>query len=95
MPITKHNFIVKDVKDLARVHPAVPSSIAKSGRPGPVLVDITKDVTANTTEYIQQVPDRDPSGYCSDHRQKICSTAAELIKEAKRPYDLCGRRCDR
>ena len=49
-PITKHNYIVKDIKELATV---IRKSfrIAKSGRPGPVLIDITKDVTSNKTEY--------------------------------------------
>ena len=50
MPITKHNFIVKDVKNLAdTIRKAF--VIAKSGRPAPVLIDIPKDVTANKTEY--------------------------------------------
>lgn len=50
MPITKHNFIVKDVKDLATVIRRA-FYIAKEGRPGPVLVDIPKDITAQVTEY--------------------------------------------
>ena len=50
MPITKHNYIVKDVRQLAdTIRKAF--QIAKSGRPGPVLIDIPKDVTANVTEY--------------------------------------------
>lgn len=50
MPITKHNFIVKDVNELAQtIRKAF--YIAKEGRPGPVLIDITKDVTANFAEY--------------------------------------------
>ena len=53
MPITKHNFIVKDVNDLAdTIRRAF--RIAKKGRPGPVLVDIPKDVTANKAEYKAQ-----------------------------------------
>src|SRR5512133_1104558 len=49
-PITKHNYIVKDVTQLAKtIHEAF--AIARSGRPGPVLIDITKDVTAAETEY--------------------------------------------
>ena len=51
MPITKHNFIVKDARDLAKVMRRA-FRIAKRGRPGPVLVDITKDATANHAEYI-------------------------------------------
>ena len=50
MPITKHSFIVKDVTKLAKTLRRA-FAIAKSGRPGPVLVDITKDVTAAKTEY--------------------------------------------
>ena len=55
MPITKHSFIVKDVTKLARTIRRA-FVIAKSGRPGPVLVDITKDVTANKTEFTPYVP---------------------------------------
>ncbi len=68
MPITKHNFIVKDARDLAKVMRRA-FRIAKSGRPGPVLVDITKDATANQAEYIRAGSGCDPSGYCSDHRR--------------------------
>ncbi len=50
MPITKHNFIVKDIKDLADTMRKA-FNIAEGGRPGPVLVDITKDVTAAVYEY--------------------------------------------
>ena len=55
MPITKHNYIVKDVNKLADTI-RMAFYIAKSGRPGPVLVDITKDVTANKAEYTQRSP---------------------------------------
>lgn len=55
MPITKHNFIVKDVKDLQAVMREA-FHIAKKGRPGPVLVDITKDVTAATCNYEYEKP---------------------------------------
>ena len=53
MPITKHNFIVKDVNNLAdTIRKAF--VIAKEGRPGPVLIDIPKDVTANKAEFISR-----------------------------------------
>ncbi len=53
MPITKHNYIVKDVNDLAdTIRKAF--VIAQAGRPGPVLIDIPKDVTANKTEYVPE-----------------------------------------
>ena len=88
MPITKYSFIVKDVRDLAKVIRRA-FSIAKSGRPGPVLVDITKDATANTTEYIQQVPDVILPDTAAITDEDL-STAAELIKEAKRPMIFVG-----
>ena len=61
MPITKHSFIVKDVKDLASTLRRA-FRIAKEGRPGPVLVDITKDATANECDYIKETPK--PRGRC-------------------------------
>ena len=56
MPITKHGYIVKDVTKLADTLRKA-FNIARSGRPGPVLVDITKDVTANTCEYVPVKPE--------------------------------------
>ena len=56
IPVTKHNFIVKDVKELAGVIRRA-FKIARSGRPGPVLIDVTKDVTANETEYTEETPE--------------------------------------
>ena len=88
MPITKHNFIVKDARDLAKVMRRA-FRIAKSGRPGPVLVDITKDATANQAEYIEQVPDVIlPDTACiidADLEQ-----AATLIREAEKPMIFVG-----
>ena len=55
MPITKYSFLVKDVKDLAGALRRA-FKIAQTGRPGPVLIDIAKDVTANKTEYKPEVP---------------------------------------
>ncbi len=88
MPITKHNFIVKDVTKLAdTIRRAF--KIAKKGRPGPVLVDVTKDVTANKTEYeaifIEQMPR-------SAHpiSETELSQALALIKKAKKPYVFVG-----
>lgn len=87
LPITKHNFIVKDVNNLATtIRKAF--TIAKKGRPGPVLIDIPKDVTANKAEYVKEEPvPVEPS-------QDICETqldkAVEMIKEAKKPYIFVG-----
>lgn len=87
MPITKHNYIVKDVAVLAdTIRKAF--AIAMEGRPGPVLVDITKDVTANTCEYVKEAPLALPSSckYTSEDIQKVVS----LIKESKRPFIYVG-----
>lgn len=87
-PITKYSFIVKDVTKLAdTIRRAF--SIARKGRPGPVLVDITKDVTANKTEYERkepQLPKPDSSTYTEDDLQK----AADMIAKAKKPYIFVG-----
>ncbi len=88
MPITKYSFIVKDVRDLAKVMRRA-FNIAKSGRPGPVLVDITKDATANSTEYIEQVPDVILPDTAAITDEDL-NTAAELIKEAKKPMIFVG-----
>lgn len=87
MPITKHSYIVKDVKKLAdTIRKAF--NIAKEGRPGPVLVDITKDVTANTCEYEKQIP-HSTASYCKYTDQDI-QNAIELIKESKKPFIYVG-----
>ena len=87
LPITKHNFIVKDVNNLAAtIRKAF--TIAKKGRPGPVLIDIPKDVTANKAEYVKEEP------VAVEPSQNICETqldtAVEMIKEAKKPYIFVG-----
>ncbi|BFK65434.1 biosynthetic-type acetolactate synthase large subunit [Dorea formicigenerans] len=87
LPITKHNFIVKDVNNLAAtIRKAF--AIAKKGRPGPVLIDIPKDVTANKAEYVKEKP------IAVEPSQNICETqldtAVEMIKEAKKPYIFVG-----
>lgn len=88
MPITKHNFIVKDVTKLAdTIRRAF--LIAKSGRPGPVLVDITKDVTGSETEYTAQPPWEAPAaGGMID--EEALNMAAELINASKKPMLFVG-----
>ena len=88
MPITKHNFIVKDVKDLAKTMRRA-FAIAADGRPGPVLVDVTKDVTANETEYTPVVPEK-IQPVTSMIRQEDIETAVKLISKSKRPYLFVG-----
>ncbi len=87
MPITKHSFIVKNVEELAdTIRKAF--DIARSGRPGPVLVDITKDVTAATCEYTPVEPKAvvKPVKYTEADMEKVVA----LIKVAKKPYIYLG-----
>ncbi|MDD6039396.1 MAG: thiamine pyrophosphate-binding protein, partial [bacterium] len=87
-PITKHNFIVKDVTRLAdTIRRAF--SIATSGRPGPVLVDVTKDVTANKTEYCK-VSSPTPKKRIPPVSEEELETAVKLMQKAKRPYIFVG-----
>lgn len=87
-PITKYSFIVKDVTKLAdTIRRAF--SIARKGRPGPVLVDITKDVTANKTEYIKKEP-KMPQPDCSAFNEDDLRKAIQMIEKAKKPYIFVG-----
>ena len=88
MPITKHSFIVKDVHQLAdTIRRAF--SIAKSGRPGPVLVDITKDVTAAKADYTPKKPVAIKKVTDTIKAEDI-ETAVSMIKASKRPFVLVG-----
>lgn len=87
MPITKHGFIVKNVEILAdTIRKAF--YIAQSGRPGPVLVDITKDVTAALCEYTPKEPKKPAK--VSRYTPQELEQAAELIQKAKRPFIYLG-----
>lgn len=87
MPITKHGYIVKDVNQLADTLRKA-FEIAGSGRPGPVLVDITKDVTANTAEFAPKTPE--PLEKRSNYTEEDLKKAAELINNAKKPFIFVG-----
>ena len=88
MPITKHNYIVKEIEDLAdTIRDAF--RIAKSGRPGPVLVDITKDVTANKYEFENKEPakiERVSDTINDDDIDTVC----QMIEASKKPFVLVG-----
>ena len=88
MPVTKHSFIVKDVNDLAdTIRRAF--DIARSGRPGPVLVDIPKDVTAKKAEYTARqviMPDKFSVGITDEDLAK----AAEIINKSEKPFIFTG-----
>lgn len=88
MPITKYNFIVKDVKRLATVIRRA-FTIAQSGRPGPVLVDITKDVTAALCEYERQVPEAIVP-QSDTIREEDMDRAVEMIRKARKPFIFAG-----
>lgn len=88
MPITKHNFIVKDINDLAHTIKKA-FHIAKKGRPGPVLIDIAKDVTANEIEYIKKdIEFKEVS--LEPIKDQDIENAIKLIKEAKKPVIFLG-----
>jgi len=105
MPITKHNWIVKDVKDLAEVVREA-FLVAASGRPGPVLIDIPKDVTAALCEWTPR-SQHDPAaaqspvalaraarlsarGSRQTYTEEDIRAAVELISQAKRPFIYAG-----
>lgn len=87
MPITKHGYIVKDVTKLASTL-RMAFKIAKSGRPGPVLVDITKDVTANQCEYTPEKPE--PAEVNNAYTDEDIQVALDLIQNAEKPYIYLG-----
>ncbi|MCF7941385.1 MAG: biosynthetic-type acetolactate synthase large subunit [Spirochaetia bacterium] len=88
IPITKHNYIVKDVADLADVIREA-FYIAQEGRPGPVLVDIPKDVTAYEAEYTYKAP-KPISRHPERIRIQDIETAVELITNASNPFIYAG-----
>ena len=88
MPVTKYNFIVKDVTKLADVIRRA-FKIAQSGRPGPVVVDITKNVTAEKTEYTAKKPEPvEPDA--SAVNEADVEKAVTMIAHAKRPFVFVG-----
>ena len=88
MPVTKHNFIVKDVTKLAATIRRA-FKIAKSGRPGPVLIDITKDVTAAKTDYEYEEPEEIPRK-ADQIKDSDIDTAVEMIEKSQKPYIFVG-----
>ena len=91
LPITKHNYLVSNVDEIAStIHEAM--YVARSGRPGPVLVDITKDAQQSSTELEWDPSDVKLPGYAPDLRasQAEYQRAADLINRAKRPVIFAG-----
>lgn len=87
MPITKHNYIVKDVTRLAEVIREA-FVIANTGRPGPVLIDIPKDIQTDQTEYKAAKPEQKQTAYTNG--KSSFSKALELIEKAKKPFIYAG-----
>ncbi len=88
MPITKHNFIVRSVEEMAdTVRSAF--RIAQEGRPGPVLIDLTKNATADVTEFKPQEPDKIEPFDSEIHAEDI-DAAVRLIEKYHKPYILAG-----
>ncbi len=88
MPITKHNYIVKNVNDLAdTIRKAF--EIARCGRPGPVLIDIPKDVTANVCEYEKAQIHIEKTVNKPINEAEI-ETAIEMLKKSKKPFIFVG-----
>ncbi len=87
MPITKHGYIVKNINDLA---PTIRKAfaIAQSGRPGPVLVDITKDVTAATCEFTPMEPKKEQ--VIPSFTQEEIDKVVDYIAQSKKPYIYLG-----
>ena len=87
LPITKHNFIVHNVEDLAdTIREAI--KIAKSGRPGPVLVDIPKDIQLAKCEFSYKAPVTKDENECAP--DEAVKEAARMIAESSRPYIYFG-----
>jgi acetolactate synthase-1/2/3 large subunit len=87
-PITKHNYIVRDVNDLADVIREA-FYIANEGRPGPVLVDIPKDVSINKAPYEYKVPRpiiRETKSFTQEDLEKV----VKMIEESEKPYIFAG-----
>ncbi len=87
-PVTKHNYIVKDVSELADVVREA-FYIAKEGRPGPVLIDIPKDVSIKTAEYTKQEP-REIKRHTADISEADLAQAVDMIQAARKPYIYAG-----
>lgn len=92
LPITKHNYLVTDIEELAHVIKEA-FYIARSGRPGPVLIDIAKDVQVASTEFVYpEEPIKLPNErYRPSMQADEIERALELIRESKRPLILAGQ----
>ncbi len=91
IPVTKHNYLVTDIQELAYTIKEA-FYIARTGRPGPVLIDIPKDVQGEKTEFIYPEEDIHIPGYDVPNKadERDIDAALELIRQAKKPVILAG-----
>jgi acetolactate synthase-1/2/3 large subunit len=91
LPVTKHNYLVTDIKDLAYTIKEA-FYIARTGRPGPVLIDLPKDVQNDKTEFVYPEEEIDLPGYHPPEKatEEQVAHAMELINSAKKPVILAG-----
>lgn len=89
MPITKHGFIVKDVTKIADTLRRA-FRIARSGRPGPVVVDITKNATSDTCEFVPEKPVPYDSRKFDQYTKEDLKTVADMINASERPFLYVG-----
>ena len=88
MPVTKHNFLIKSAEDIAPTFRRA-FKIAASGRPGPVLIDITKDATAGEAEYKKEIPER-IDNYKLESDSADFDEVIGMIEKSERPFILAG-----
>ncbi len=88
MPITKHNFLIKSADDIA---PTIRRAfkIAASGRPGPVLIDITKDATGGSADYKKEIPER-VDNYKIESDSAAFDKVIDMIEKSERPFIIAG-----
>ena len=91
LPITKHNYLVTDINELGYIVREA-FYIAQSGRPGPVLIDIPKDIQQASIEWEYDDTPIQLPGYRPDKRplDRLMNNAVELIRSAKKPVILAG-----
>ena len=89
MPITKHGFIVKNVNDIADTLRRA-FKIARSGRPGPVIVDITKNATSDECEYIPKTPVRPDRRKFDHYTDEDLKVVADMINKSEKPFIYVG-----
>ncbi len=88
MPVTKHNFLIKSADEIAPTFRRA-FKIAASGRPGPVLIDITKDATAGEADYKKEIPER-VDNYKIESDSAAFDKVIEMIEKAERPLIMAG-----